>query len=138
MSHPADRYLALFETLTPDNLDELAALVHEDVHFRDPFNDCRGRAAFCKVFEQMFEDVENPSFVVDYRLAEGERSIARWTFSFRFRGEERRIEGLSELLFDADGLLIAHLDHWDAAGQLYEGFPVIGAVLRWLRRRIAA
>lgn len=137
--HPADRYLEAFERLTPDSLDALAALVAEEVHFTDPFNDCRGRAAFRKVFERMFEDVDDPVFRVDYRMTEGARTIARWTFSFRFRAREKVIVGLSELTFDLQsGLLTAHADHWDAARQFYEDLPVIGSLLRWLRRRIAA
>lgn len=137
--HPADRYLDAFERLTPDSLDALTALVAEDVHFIDPFNDCRGRTAFRKVFEKMFEDVSDPAFRVDYRITDGARAIARWTFRFRFRGRDRVIVGLSELTFDLQsGLLTTHADHWDAARQFYEELPLIGSLLRWLRRRIAA
>jgi len=28
-----------------------------------------------------------------------------------------------------------HRDYWDAAGELYAKLPLIGAVMRWLRRR---
>lgn len=137
--HPADRYLAAFEQLTPDSLDDLTALVADDVHFTDPFNDCRGRVAFRNVFEKMFEDVGDPVFRVDYRMTDGDKAIARWTFSFRFRGRDKVIVGLSELTFDPrSGLLTAHADHWDAARQFYEELPVLGSLLRWLRRRIAA
>lgn len=138
-THPADTYLAAFEALTPHTLDSLVALVDEDVRFRDPFNDCRGRPAFRKIFERMFEDVESPVFSVTYRISDAERTIAHWVFTFRFRGRDKVITGLSELTFDhRSGLLLAHVDYWDAAGQFYEDLPLLGPLLRWLRRRIAA
>jgi hypothetical protein len=28
-----------------------------------------------------------------------------------------------------------HRDYWDAAEELYEQIPVLGAVMRWLKRR---
>tara|TARA_R110000822_G_scaffold100583_4_gene226315 strand:+ start:408 stop:830 length:423 start_codon:yes stop_codon:yes gene_type:complete len=133
-----DRYLQAFERLNRDNLGDLVALVAEDVHFVDPFNDCHGREAFRRVFEHMFETVENPVFVVNYRLCDEARSIAHWTFTFSLRGQSARITGLSELTFGPDGLLTAHIDHWDAAGQLYERLPLVGGLLRLLRRRLSA
>ena len=45
---------------------------------------------------------------------------------------------MSELHFDEAGTLRAHIDHWDAAGQLYEKLPGIGWLLRRIRRRLAA
>mgnify|MGYP003655221906 CR=1 FL=1 len=134
----ADQYLQAFERLSPDNLGGLVALVAEDVHFVDPFNDCRGRSAFQHLFEHMFETVEAPAFVVNYRLCDDDRCIAHWTFSFLLRGQKSTITGLSELTFGPDGLLTAHIDHWDAAGQLYEKLPLIGGLLRHLRRRLSA
>jgi steroid delta-isomerase len=32
---------------------------------------------------------------------------------------------------------LSHRDYWDAAGELYEQLPVIGSLMRWLKRRIA-
>ena len=38
----------------------------------------------------------------------------------------------------ADGRIARHRDYWDAAGELYEKLPLLGTLMRWLRRRIAA
>jgi hypothetical protein len=39
--------------------------------------------------------------------------------------------------FAPDGRVIRHRDYWDAAQELYEKMPVIGGLMRWLRRRAA-
>lgn len=35
----------------------------------------------------------------------------------------------------ADGRIAQHRDDWDAAEELYEKLPAIGALMRWLKRR---
>jgi hypothetical protein len=31
-----------------------------------------------------------------------------------------------------------HRDYWDAAGELYAQLPLLGALMRWLQRRLRA
>jgi steroid delta-isomerase len=40
--------------------------------------------------------------------------------------------------FDDAGRVAWHRDYWDAAEELYAKLPVVGAVVRMLRRRGAA
>jgi len=46
--------------------------------------------------------------------------------------------GASHLLLDADGRITSHRDYWDAAEELYEKLPVLGALMRILKRRAQA
>ena len=45
------------------------------------------------------------------------------------------IVGATRLRFDAQGRVAEHRDYWDAAQELYEKLPLIGSVLRAIRRR---
>ena len=36
------------------------------------------------------------------------------------------------------GRVVAHRDYWDAAEELYEKLPVLGALMRLLKRRLRA
>jgi steroid delta-isomerase len=54
-------------------------------------------------------------------------------------GDERQcIRGATLLRLGADGRISDHRDYWDAAEELYEKLPLIGALMRWLRRRITS
>jgi len=136
----ARSYAAFFEALSPDRLGELEELCAPDVHFRDPFNDTRGIPAMAAVLRDMFERVDGPRFTVTGTAVDGSRALLAWTMTFRPKGRtvEWRIEGASVVTFDADGRVVEHIDHWDAAGQLYARLPVIGTVVRFLRRRLSA
>lgn len=140
VSPPTAAVVAFFETLTPATLPALAAVYSGDARFVDPFNDVTGLPAIHAVFDHMFSTLEAPRFEVLEALTEGEQSFLVWNFHFRRRGQTdfESIHGASHLRFDADGRVLMHRDYWDAAQQVYERVPVLGAVLRWLRRRISA
>ena len=53
-AHPADRYGETFAKLTPDTLDQLCAMVSDQVYFSDPFNQITGKVGFRAVFDHMY------------------------------------------------------------------------------------
>ena len=134
------RVVALFEALTRGDVARLGDIYRDDARFKDPFNDVQGVAAIQRVFTHMFDALDAPRFVVSEAVVQGDRCFLVWEFSFRFRRErrEQRVRGGSHLVFAADGRIEAHRDYWDAAEELYEKLPVLGALLRWLRGRMSA
>ena len=57
----------------------------------------------------------------------------------RWRADQPQcIRGGSLLRFDAQGLVQEHRDYWDTAEELYEKLPVLGVLMRGLRRAGAA
>ena len=69
----------------------------------------------------------------------GSNSYLRWVMRFKNKknGKSFSIEGMTEVHFDQSGKVTAHLDHWDAASQLYEHHPLLGGIFRIIRRRLA-
>lgn len=143
MSRHADarveRIVTFFENLREADLAQLPALYAPQARFIDPFNDVSGIAAIRGVFEHMFRTLDAPRFEVRDRLLDGDRALLTWDFHFRFQRstQPRSVHGASLLHFGADGRILLHRDYWDAAHELYEQLPVLGALMRWLRRRVA-
>ena len=134
-------YAAFFENLAPESLYRLRHFCTPDVHFRDPFTDSRGIEPFQAALAKMFEDLSEPRFTVTDKAVGYEACYLRWIFSFGSKSAPngfRHIEGISEIHLNADGKVIAHIDHWDAAKQLYERVPVLGSFLRMVRRHLSA
>lgn len=134
------RYADFFAGLTRQSLDGLDALVTEDVHFRDPFNDVQGRSIMKALFADMFRDCSYVKFRIDGAVRDGDQAFLKWTFFYtprRFGGPDPwQAIGVSELHFTPDGRVKAHLDHWDAGSQFYARLPIIGALVRWVRNRL--
>lgn len=132
--------IEVFESLTEQSLDQLATLYAPDAHFVDPFNAVQGVEAIVQVFRHMFATLDSPRFVVTGSVAQGDQCFLLWDFRFRFRSFRTRVDqsvpGTSHLRFDDQGRICSHHDYWDAAHGLYETMPLLGGLMRWLRRRV--
>jgi steroid Delta-isomerase len=132
------RVVNLFESLTPADVARLPAYYATGVQFKDPFNDVRGVTEVQRIFAHMFKALDAPRFVIRDVVSRGEQCFLTWEMHFRLRRfgrADQSIRGASHLVFDMNGLIVVHRDYWDAAEELYEKLPIVGGVMRWLRRR---
>ena len=135
------RAIAYFESLRPEDLPAIARIYADDARFRDPFSDVRGPAAIEAIFASMFARLDEPRFAITEVIEGSGQAFLAWDFEFRFRRGDaarlQRIEGATLLRFGPDGRIVEHRDYWDAAGELYAKLPFVGALMRWLGRRMA-
>ena len=134
------RVVAFFEGLTREDLPRLPQIYAQRAHFKDPFNDVTGIDEVTRVFTHMYDKLDMPRFIVHEALAEGDHCFLTWDFLFRFKGDSRNqvVHGATHIRFDATGLVSEHRDYWDAAEELYEKLPILGGLMRWLKRRAAS
>jgi steroid delta-isomerase len=133
------RYTEFFERLSPDSLADIASVMTDDVRFVDPFNDVTGIDKTENIFRHMFDSISDARFTVKHAgMAEGSdtEAMISWVLDCRFRGKPYQIVGMSDVVFAPDGRVISHVDHWDAAQQFYEHLPIVGWLLRGIRRRL--
>jgi hypothetical protein len=133
------RVVEFFENLSPGRLGELAQLYHPQARFKDPFNDVRGVDAIRHIFDHMYASLHEPRFVVTERVVQADQCFLVWEFHFRFRNfrqhQPQLVRGASHLAFSEQGTVTLHRDYWDAAEEMYEKLPLVGALMRWLKRR---
>lgn len=139
MSHAVEKIVVFFETLSPQSVARFGQFYTEDAYFKDPFNEVRGIPAIQRIFDHMYTSLHEPHFVVTGRIVEGEQIFLSWDFHFRFRNfssdRVQTIRGATHLRLAADGRIRSHRDYWDAAEELYEKLPLVGGLMRWLKRR---
>ena len=130
------RVVEFFELLTPTDVARIGEFYRDDARFKDPFNEVQGHAAIEHVFEHMYVALHEPRFVVRDIVAEGEQCFLTWDFLFCFKrfspAQAQCVRGGSHIVFASDGRIALHRDYWDAAEELYEKLPAVGAVMRWL------
>lgn len=140
MSDPIElaRVVRFFQTIERHSLRaELARVYAPDASFKDPFNEVQGIEPIVAIFEHMFEQVNHPVFIVTTSVMQGSQAFLTWDFRFtmkRFSTEEQCIKGATHIVFGQDGKVCMHRDYWDAAEELYEKLPVLGSLMRWLKR----
>ena len=130
---------AFFETLSPQSVAQLHTIYDAQARFKDPFNEVQGLPEIEKIFRHMYVALEQPHFVVTGQLVDGTQAFLTWEFRFRFKRFDtttlQAVRGASHVVFNEQGLVTMHRDYWDAAEELYEKLPVLGGVMRWLKKR---
>ena len=133
------RVVAFFENLSPADVATIGQFYAPQARFKDPFNEVQGVPAIQGIFAHMFEALEQPRFVVTGRVVQGQQCFLTWDFLFAFKdfhkGVTQTVRGASHLVLDEQGLVNLHRDYWDAAEELYEKLPVVGGLMRWLKKR---
>lgn len=139
MSAAVQQLVQFFEKLQPQDLPRLSELYAADARFKDPFNEVQGLSAIERIFAHMFESLDSPHFVVTERIMQGSQCFLVWDFRFRFKRFDttrwQTVRGGTHLVFNDAGLVTLHRDYWDAAEELYEKLPMVGGLMRWLKRR---
>jgi steroid Delta-isomerase len=134
------RVIAFYEALAPADVDRIPELYAADACFRDPFNDVRGTAEIRRIFAAMFDHLADCRFTIRETVVDGDGAFLVWDMTYRMRSFRpdtvQSIHGASHLKFDADGRIAWHRDYWDAADELYSKLPLIGPVMRYLKRRL--
>mgnify|MGYP000985243573 FL=1 len=137
-----DELIDFYHGLAPESIARFPEFYSADAYFKDPFNEVRGVAAIQHIFSHMFRQVGAPRFIVSERVVDEHAVLLVWTFHYLVRkwGKDQAqvIRGVSHLKFDADGRVNFHRDYWDAAEELYMKLPVLGMLVRRLRRALAA
>lgn len=143
MAEPAalQAFCAFFNKLDNTCTEKLYEVYTEDVVFDDPLHHVEGRQALATYLATMYANVERCQFVYHTRQLEGNQAFVTWTMTFVHPklagGRTIEVEGCSALTFAADGRVRRHRDYLDAGAMLYEHLPLMGSVIRWLKKRLA-
>ena len=133
-----------FSEMTPAHLARLGEVYSADAWFKDPFNEVQGLDAVRGIFQHMYDNLNQPRFIVTTRVVQGRQCFLTWDFVFGQRGQstEITVRGASHLWLapgtDGRWRITRHRDYWDVAEELYEKLPLLGALMRWLKRRVNA
>ena len=137
--HATQHLVTFFETLSPQSVARLSELYDAQARFKDPFNEVQGLAAIEGIFRHMYVALDQPHFVVTSQVVDGSQAFLTWDFRFRFKRFDtttlQTVRGASHVVFNEEGRVTMHRDYWDAAEELYEKLPVVGALMRWLKKR---
>ena len=143
-------YTDFWHDLTPDTVGDIHPLLHDDVRFIDPFNNIQGRVGFEKVLAKIFHDCRAVVFdALDHgwsatpqalEAKAGAVAYLRWQYRAlpKKRDDWWVLNGVTELHFCPEGKLLAHIDHWDSASQIFPKFPMLRQIWGFVQRKMCA
>ena len=130
----AARYAGWWSELGRHGGEGVERVFASDARFCDPFVELVGRDAIRAHMAATARRLDELTVVVT-DTAFGRSVYLKWRFAWRIKDRNWAVEGVSEIDFDEAGLVRSHVDHWDAAGQIYARIRGLGWLIRLVSRK---
>ena len=127
-----------YHNFTASKLDRLGDIYGPGIVFHDPLQTATGLDEVRELFGHRLRLCKDMTITVLDVDGDDRTGFLAWTWKYRHRGEERVIHGASHCKFAPDGRIREQRDCWDACGLLVGDVPVLGWLVRRIKRRAGA
>jgi hypothetical protein len=137
-SHLVKAFKALYARLDETSIAALDRVYAQGVHFKDPVHDIEGLVALQDYLSAQSQGLTECRFEYLDELISDNSAYIKWIMRFRHASLGNRlisVRGVSHIHFSDK--IDFHEDLYDMGALLYEQIPVLGAVTRWLKNRLA-
>ncbi|MFD2178206.1 nuclear transport factor 2 family protein [Veronia pacifica] len=137
---PIEKFVEVYQAVGKDNLETLGSIYSEDILFEDPAHRIEGYDNLARYFGNLYENMLECRFDVHTYAVNGDVAFLNWTMTFAHQklsnGATRKMEGSTMLTF-RNGMVVRHKDYFDLGCMIYETVPVMGSVIRYIKKRMA-
>ena len=135
-----EQFIKMYETLEKGQFGRLAEVYALDIHFQDPLHQIHGLTALQRYFEQLYTHLDYCQFKVTHVCPQDNQAFITWDMTFVHprlnSGKAVVVQGASHLKFTDK--ITFHRDYTDLGQMLYEHIPLLGAVIKTIKRRAIA
>lgn len=121
-------------------LENIDRIYTQDVEFRDPVHTINGRLALKTYLRGLYAGAREMGFTyLEEQIGENTASIT-WNMRFSHKrlnkGHPIDVKGVTLVRFT--DRVYYHEDYYDLGAMLYQHVPVLGGLIRWINKRLAA
>jgi hypothetical protein len=139
---PLDTFLNTFNQLDKNSLDLVDTIYHPDIRFTDPAHTLDGLPALKQYFASLYENIRSIRFIFDARIQSGDQAFVIWTMEISHprlaKGRPVAVDGCSHLTFASDGTVKNHRDYFDLGAMIYEQLPLVGGLIKTVKKRLGS
>lgn len=136
--HPVDRFMAAFSAFDPTRPFPVDEVYAPDVRFEDPAHLVEGRQALLAYFARLNRNLRQIRFDFDEPLRADGRAALAWRMTLSLKvGPRKPVEVVGASFLAHDDAFVTHQhDHFDLGALVYEHVPLLGSVVRGLKRSL--
>ncbi|CAM2974485.1 nuclear transport factor 2 family protein [Vibrio mytili] len=129
----------IYQKLNRSNLHLLNDVYHPDVVFEDAAHRLEGLPELSDYFQSLYANVISCDFDIHDHQQVGDVGFLTWTMFLQHpklqKGSPIAVNGVSHLKF-SQGQVIYHRDYFDLGEMLYEHLPVLGSIVKTIKKRL--
>ncbi len=139
-SQPLGIFLETFQQLDGDNLDLLRRIYAPTITFIDPIHTVEGIEKLMDYYAQLYLNAISLDFSFKNKMHAGNAAYVQWSLLIAHpklkHGKIIAVPGTSYLQFGQGDLVELHRDYFDLGAMLYEQIPVLGYLVKSIKRRL--
>jgi limonene-1,2-epoxide hydrolase len=133
------KFTSFYRHLDQESLSRLDELYAQDVVFIDPVTRHQGLFELSQYFSTLMENTQNCSFNIYKTNSSEETNFVTWQMTFQHKklkaGQVIRVDGVSELQIVGNKICYQR-DYYDMGEMIYENIPLLGSVIKTIKRRL--
>jgi limonene-1,2-epoxide hydrolase len=134
------KFTSFYRNLDRDSLDDLQEIYTQDVVFIDPVTRHQGLFELNEYFSALMENTQHCTFDIQLTTTSAEFVFVTWSMTFQNTklkaGKMITVDGVSELKIEGDKIRYQR-DYYDLGVMVYENIPLLGTMIRAIKRRLA-
>lgn len=132
-----------FKKLNKETMHLVDEFYDEDVLFCDPIVELKNRQQVKDYYINMYNNVQSISWDIPDEIRAGNDCTLVWKMTLTAKnfnkGQPVIVDGVSVIKFGGkEGKAIYHRDYFDLGAFVYEGIPVLGGLVRFVKRKMAS
>ena len=133
-----EKFLEVYQKLNADNLNTLQGVYRRDVRFIDPAHVIVGIDNLTAYFAALYTNLDSIVFNFCRPLLIEGKGYVSWQMTFCHKrlggGKPITTDGVTYLEFDDQGMVFYHRDYFDLGAMLYEHIPLLGPLVKSIKR----
>ena len=130
-------FCKLYQNLNKENLAQLKSIYSDNILFIDPMHQLQGIDALITYFTNLYENMDQCRFHIKTIIEEQNEACIVWQMIFSHKkinkGKPILVNGSSHLQFSEK--IDNHRDYLDLGEMIYEHLPIIGPVIKTIKKR---
>ncbi|HEY5715253.1 MAG TPA: nuclear transport factor 2 family protein [Psychromonas sp.] len=135
-----DQFCRIYKGLGKDNLSLLELIYSDDINFIDALHNLQGLEQLSDYFSHLYANLLLCDFTIEEVIQEEGKACILWTMEYAHpqinKAKPILVNGCSHLKFEEK--IYYHRDFVDMGQMLYEHLPLLGGVIRTVKKRIAS
>lgn len=132
-----------FIFLNKDTMGLVDEFYDENIVFRDPLVEINNRKQMKNYYANMYKNVESVAWSFSDEISDKDNCVLAWKMTLlakNFNGNKPLVvDGVSVIKFGGkEGKAIYHRDYFDLGAFVYEGLPVLGSMVRFVKKKMAS
>lgn len=132
-----EQFKNYFTQLKSKNEVILDQIYSDEVVFTDPIHTINGLENLKSYFEKLNQNLIEGSFKFTDESIIKNKVYLHWEMDLQLKKPKKRITAMGISVLTLDHKIIMHRDYFDAGEVFYENIPLLGGIIKFLKKKIA-